>query len=67
MRVNGGKKKYCYLELNATISAIPGRLVEEILQRLQHLLQEVSLDEPGLKHDASQLKCFCKKTKTSKQ
>ena len=65
-----------YLQLNASVTAIPSGLVQEILQRLQHLkdhfvrkefaestiyrceetmatkylLEEISLDKPGLEH-----------------
>merc|ERR1719347_1924860 len=38
------------LKLNASIAAIPGGLIEQVLQGLQNLLQEVSLDKSGLKH-----------------
>merc|ERR1719347_858600 len=38
------------LKLNASIAAIPGGLIEQILQGLEDLLQEVSLDKSGLKH-----------------
>ena len=55
--VQNGQFQQCYLELNASVSAVPGGLVQEILQRLQDLLQKVSLDKPGLKHDAQ----ICKK------
>merc|ERR1719328_578512 len=38
------------LQLDAGVATVPGGLVQEILQRLQHLLKEISLDKPGLKH-----------------
>ena len=53
------KKTKSYLKLNASVSAVPGGLIQEILQRLQHLLQKVSLYKPGLKHSAAE---FCNQT-----
>ena len=38
------------LELDSTVTAVPSGFFQEILQRLQNLLEEVSLDETGLKH-----------------
>ena len=38
------------LELDPTVAAVPGGFLQEILQGLQDLLQEISLDETGLKH-----------------
>ena len=43
-------RKLFYLELDAGVGAVPGGLVEEVLQGLEHLLQEVSLHKPGLEH-----------------
>ena len=50
--IQNGQFHQCYLELNASVGAVPGGLVQEVLQRLQDLFQKVSLDKPGLKHDA---------------
>ena len=38
------------LELNSSVCAIPCCFVEEILERLQNLFQEVSLDKSSFKH-----------------
>ena len=38
------------LELNAGVCAVPCGFVEEILEGLQNLFQEVSLDKSGFKH-----------------
>jgi hypothetical protein len=38
------------LELDTTVAAVPGGFLKEILQGLQDLLEEISLDETGLKH-----------------
>ena len=38
------------LELDASVTTVPSRLVQKIFQRLQNLLEEVSLNKPGLKH-----------------
>ena len=43
-------KKSSYLKLDAGIAAVPRGFVEQVLQGLEDLLEEVSLDETCLKH-----------------
>ena len=38
------------LELDPAVGAVPGRLLQQVLDGLQHLLQQTSLDQTGLKH-----------------
>ena len=38
------------LQLDAGVGAVPGCLLQQVLDRLQHLLQQTSLDQTCLKH-----------------
>ena len=38
------------LELDAAVGTVPGGLLQQVLDGLQHLLQQTSLDQAGLKH-----------------
>jgi len=38
------------LELDPAVTAVPGGFLQQILQRFQHLLEQVALDETCLKH-----------------
>ena len=38
------------LQLDAAVAAVPGRLLQQLLDRVQHLLQKTALDESGLEH-----------------
>ena len=38
------------LQLDPGVGAVPGGLLQQVLDGLQHLLQQTSLDQTGLKH-----------------
>ena len=38
------------LQLDAAVAAVPGRLLQQLLDGVQHLLQKTALDKSGLKH-----------------
>ena len=38
------------LQLDAAVAAVPGGLLQQLLDGVQHLLQKTALDKSGLKH-----------------
>ena len=38
------------LQLDAAVATVPGGLLQQLLDRVQHLLEKTALDESGLKH-----------------